>query len=196
VHSNLVCANCRLAPTGMTFFYTLSTFLVGFSSLVQAIPQLTFPVNAQVPPLAVVSQPFSFTFSPSTFSYDSPSISYSISNDTPSWLSFDASTRTFSGTPASSDVGNFTFTLSARDNAGTAVGDVTFLVVQDDGVSVGRDLESQLEGFGGVDGNGGIVLDNQNAFTWQFAQDTFKTSNSPITTYYAVSTGIVSSLHY
>src|SRR5205823_8033936 len=53
----------------------------------------------------------------STFSYDSPSISYSISNDTPSWLSFDASTRTFSGTPASSDVGNFTFTLSARDNA-------------------------------------------------------------------------------
>jgi hypothetical protein len=66
------------------------------------------------------------------------------------------------------------------------------LVVQDDGVSVGRDVASQLEGFGGVDGNGGIVLDNQKAFNWAFAQDTFKVSNSPITTYYAVSTGIPS----
>jgi|SRR5579859_3194734 len=176
----------------MSLLYTLSPFLLGLTSLVQAIPQLTFPVNAQVPPLAVVSQPFSFTFSPSTFSYDSPSISYSISNNTPPWLGFDASTRTFSGTPASSDVGNFSFTLTASDNAGRAVGDVTFLVVQDDGVSVGRDVESQLEGFGGVDGNGGIVLDNQKAFNWQFSQDTFKTSSSPITTYYAVSTGIIS----
>src|ERR1700731_2248279 len=117
----------------MTFFLTFS-LLLGSIFLVQAIPQLSFPVNAQVPPLAVVSQPFSFTFSPSTFSYDSPSITYSISNDTPSWLTFDNSTRTFSGTPASSDVGNFTFTLSAKDDVGSAAGAVTFLVVQDDGI--------------------------------------------------------------
>jgi len=174
----------------MSFLYTLSPFLLGLSSLVQAIPQLTFPINAQVPPLAVVSQPFSFTFSPSTFSYDSPAINYSISNNTPSWLTFDAATRTFSGTPASSDVGNFTFTLTARDDAGSAAGDATFLVVQNDGVSVGLDVGTQLVGFGGVDGNGGIVLDNQKAFSWQFAQDTFKTLDSPIATYYAVSTGI------
>ena len=178
----------------MSLLYILSPFLLGLTTLVEAIPQLSFPVNAQVPPLAVVSQPFSFTFSPSTFSYDTPSISYSISNNTPSWLGFNASTRTFSGTPASSDVGNFSFTLTANDTAGTAVGDVMFLVVQDDGVSVGLDVDSQLVGFGGVDGNGGIVLDNQKAFTWQFSADTFKTSNSPITTYYAVSTGILASL--
>jgi Putative Ig domain len=173
----------------MTFFFTLSLSLLGSISIVQAIPQLSFPVNAQVPPLAVVSQPFSFTFSPSTFSYDSPSITYSVSNDTPSWLTFNNSTRTFGGTPTSADVGNFTFTLSAKDNVGSAAGAVTFLVVQDDEVTVGRDVASQLEGFGGVDGNGGIVLDNQKAFTWQFSQDTFKSSNTPVSTYYAVSTG-------
>ena len=175
----------------MTLFLAAATSLfLGFLSLVQAIPQLTFPVNAQVPPLAVVSEPFSFTFSPSTFSYDSPSISYSISNNTPSWLAFNASTRTFSGTPSSGDVGNFTFTLSANDTAGTASGEVTFLVVESDGVTIGQDIDSQLVGFGGVDGNGGIVLSSQKAFTWEFAQDTFKTTNTPVSTYYAVSTGI------
>src|SRR5271156_3638912 len=132
-------------------------FLVGaIIPLVHAIPQLSFPVNAQVPPLAVAAQPFSFTFSPSTFSYDTPSISYSITNSTPSWLTFDPSTRTFGGIPQSSDVGTFSFSLTANDTTGSAVGDVTFIVVQDDGVTTGRDVESQLEGFGGVDGSGGI----------------------------------------
>jgi axial budding pattern protein 2 len=173
----------------MDFLLNLSSFLLGLLPLVHAIPQLSFPVNAQIPPLAVVAQPFSFTFSPSTFSYDSPTVSYSISNDTPSWLSFDASTRTFSGTPQSEDVGNFTLTLNASDTTGSATGDVTFLVVQEDGVIVGRDVESQLQGLGGVDGNGGIVLSNEKGFTWKFAQDTFKTSDSTVQTYYAVSTG-------
>lgn len=80
--------------------------------------------------------------------------------------------------------------MSANDTAGTASGEVTFLVVQNDGVTIGRDIASQLVGFGGVDGNGGIVLSSQEAFTWEFAQDTFKTTNTPVSTYYAVSTGI------
>jgi len=170
----------------------LLSFLLGaITPLVRAVPQLAFPVNAQVPPLAVAAQPFSFTFSPSTFSYDTPTISYSISNDTPSWLKFDAASRTFTGTPQSSDVGNFTFTLSANDTTGTASGSVMFLVVADDGVAVGDSVETQLVGFGGVDGDGGIVLSNEKAFSWTFSQDTFTATNNPILTYYAVSTGIL-----
>jgi axial budding pattern protein 2 len=166
-------------------------FLLGaITPLVHAVPQLAFPVNAQVPPLAVAAQPFSFTFSPSTFSYDTPTISYSISNNTPSWLKFDASSRTFTGTPQSSDVGNFTFTLSANDTTGTASGSVMFLVVADDGVTVGDSVETQLVGFGGVDGDGGIVLSNEKEFSWTFSQDTFTTTENPIITYYAVSTGM------
>src|SRR5271170_1954092 len=179
----------RIALKSMTFSFKLSPLLLGSLSLVQAIPQLSFPINAQVPPLAVVAEPFSFTFSPSTFSYDTPSITYSILNNTPSWISFDDGTRTFTGTPSSSDVGTFTFTLNANDTTGIATGDVTLLVVQDDGVTTGQDVESQLEEFGGVDGNGGIVLSNEKGFTWQFAQDTFKAGSVPIATYYAVSTG-------
>ena len=173
----------------MPFLFTLCLSILGTLPLFHAIPQLSFPINAQVPPLAVVSQPFSFTFSPSTFSYDTPSVTYSLSNNTPAWLSFDASTRTFSGTPSSGDMGSVTLTLNANDNTGTAAGDAQFLVVQDDGITTGRDITSQLPGFGAVDGNGGIVLSNQEPFTWKFAPDTFKTSNSPVQTYYAVSTG-------
>jgi axial budding pattern protein 2 len=173
----------------MTFISLLFASLLGLSLPVQSIPQLSFPINAQIPPLAVVSQPFTFTFSPSTFSYDSPSVSYSVSNNTPSWLAFDAFTRTFSGTPAVADVGNFSFTLSASDEDGTAAGDVTFIVVQEDGISVGRDVATQLISFGGVDGNGGIVLSAQEPFSWTFAEDTFTSSDTPVETYYAVSTG-------
>lgn len=164
--------------------------------LVQAIPRLAFPVNAQIPPLAVVGEQFSFTLSPSTFSHDTPSISYFVFDDIPSWISFDGSLGTFSGTPGTGDVGNFTFTLTANDSTGSAIDNVTFLVVQDDGVTIGQDLISQLDRLGGVDGNGGIVLDNEIPFVWQFAQDTFKTSNHSILTYYAVSTGTLHEVIY
>jgi axial budding pattern protein 2 len=175
----------------MPSFFNISPLLLGWISLVYAVPQLSFPINAQLPPLAVVGQPFSFTFSPSTFSYYTPSVTYSISNNTPSWLTFDASTCTFGGTPASSDVGNVTFTLTANDISGPAVDDVTFIVVQDDGVTVGRDVKSQLGRLGGVDGNGGIVLNNEKGFSWQFSQDTFKANGVAIQTYYAVSAGTI-----
>jgi len=174
----------------MTFIFNFCSFVLGSLSLVYAIPQLAFPIKAQIPPLGIVGQPFSFTFSPSTFSYDAPSISYTISN-TSSWLSFDDSTCTFSGTPTSSDVGNLSFILNATDDTGTAADYVTFIIVQNDGITMGRDVTSQLDGFGGVDGAGGIVLNNEKPFTWQFDQDTFKSGSVPIQTYYAVSEGKV-----
>jgi predicted extracellular nuclease len=39
----------------------------------------------------------------------------------PSWLSFDAATRTFSGTPSNADVGSFEITLTATDSNGAGV---------------------------------------------------------------------------
>ena len=107
----------------------------------------------------------------------------------PSWLEFDPSTRTFSGTPSSTDIGTFTLELNAHDNDGTAAGNLTLLVVEDDGISVGLNVTTQLESFGGVDGTGGIVLTSLKPFTWKFAEDTFTSSKLPVEHYYAVSTG-------
>jgi hypothetical protein len=71
----------------------------------------------------------------SAFSYTVPSnafndvdvgdtLTYSVTSALPGWLSFDATTRTFSGTPAVGDVGNLDVTLRATDSAGAFVEDV------------------------------------------------------------------------
>ena len=47
----------------------------------------------------------------------------------PAWVSFDANTRTFSGTPANADVGGLDVKVTASDTAGAAVSDVFTLTV-------------------------------------------------------------------
>ena len=41
----------------------------------------------------------------------------------PSWITFDAATRSFSGTPLNADVGTLSIKVSAMDSAGAAVTD-------------------------------------------------------------------------
>ena len=47
----------------------------------------------------------------------------------PSWLSFDAATQTFSGTPLNGDVGAINVTVTATDTAGLAVNDTFSITV-------------------------------------------------------------------
>jgi hypothetical protein len=47
----------------------------------------------------------------------------------PSWLSFDAATGTFSGTPSTSDVGIFGVTLTATDSFGASISDTFNLAI-------------------------------------------------------------------
>ncbi|RIW12981.1 tandem-95 repeat protein, partial [Algoriphagus lacus] len=47
----------------------------------------------------------------------------------PGWLSFDSSTRTFSGTPVNSDVGNLDIVVTASDELGASVSDTFTLIV-------------------------------------------------------------------
>jgi large repetitive protein len=67
---------------------------------------------------------FSFTVPPASFTDvdvgDSLSLSASLSDGSPlpAWLSFDAATQTFSGTPANEDVGALTIRVIATDTSG------------------------------------------------------------------------------
>ena len=67
---------------------------------------------------------FSFTFAAGTFSDvdTGDSLTYSATG-LPTWLSFDALTRTFTGTPANADVGSATVTVRATDLAGLYIED-------------------------------------------------------------------------
>ncbi|EAU90541.1 hypothetical protein CC1G_00925 [Coprinopsis cinerea okayama7 len=86
------------------------------------------PLDNQLPLVARVNQPFSWTFSERTFnSSDGVPLTYSVPN-LPSWLSFDPTTRTFSGTPTSDDEGNPKVTVVATGGHSTASSSLRFCV--------------------------------------------------------------------
>ena len=86
--------------------------------------------NAIANQAATEDAPFTFQFAASTFDdVDAgDSLTYS-TGALPAWLSFDAATRTFSGTPLNEDVGTTTVTLRATDTSGAFVENSFNLVV-------------------------------------------------------------------
>ena len=91
-------------------------------------PTLAAPLTDQS---ATEDAPFSFTVPAGAFDDadifigDSLAFGATLADGSalPSWLSFDAGTRTFSGTPANGDVGTISVRLTATDESGRSVAD-------------------------------------------------------------------------
>ena len=64
--------------------------------------------------------------------------------DLPGWLSFNAETRTFSGTPSSSDAGSWGIQVTAQDSEGAAASD-TFQLTVGEGVIFSPDVDGNGE---------------------------------------------------
>ena len=86
-----------------------------FTVNVNSIPTVANPISDQT---ATEDIAFSFQFSSDVFqdSDSTGSMTYSV---TSSWLSFDPTTRTFSGTPVNGDVGEHDITVTASDGIGS-----------------------------------------------------------------------------
>ncbi|WP_348943784.1 putative Ig domain-containing protein [Chitinibacter sp. FCG-7] len=80
----------------------------------------------------------------------------------PAWLSFDAATRTFSGTPANGDVGTLVIDVIARDGGGATASDTFSLVVANtnDAPTVANAIADQN-------------ASEDTAFSFQFASNAF-----------------------
>jgi len=83
--------------------------------------------NAIADQSATAGTAFSFAFPANTFTdADSDSLSYSATKGDdsalPSWLTFTAASRAFSGTPQSGDVGTLAVKVTADDGNGGTVG--------------------------------------------------------------------------
>ncbi|MXY78828.1 MAG: hypothetical protein F4Y94_03865 [Chloroflexi bacterium] len=81
---------------------------------------------------ATAGTAFSYTFPANTFDdVDDSTLTYTAVEDgesgLPSWLSFNAGTRTFSGTPAAEDVGTVSVKVTASDDDSASVSD-TFVI--------------------------------------------------------------------
>ncbi|BAZ48272.1 putative outer membrane adhesin [Nostoc sp. NIES-4103] len=116
-------------------------------TLAQAIADQTVTLNST----------FNFTIPANTFSdVDAGDIlTYSATNENgdalPSWLSFNAATRTFTGTPNSENVGIFNIKITASDIAGATAQDIFALTVSGTNVINGTDANDTLIGGAGND---------------------------------------------
>ena len=160
-------------------------FLSPFLRLANAALTVNFPVNSQVPPVAQVSQAYSFTFADSTFEADPETVTYTLVAP-PTWLQLSSSSRTFFGTPSAGDEGASTFKLVAEDGTGTVSQSVVLIVLQGAGPGFGEALLPQLASFGATSSPAALLLKHLEAFSFTFSTSTF-TSISAETAFYATS---------
>ena len=105
-------------------------------------PSIITPVNdaptvahAIADQTATQGTPFTLQFAANTFNDvdigDTLSYAAALSNGSalPSWLSFNATTRTFSGTPANSDVGTIAVKVTATDGSNASISDIFNIAV-------------------------------------------------------------------
>lgn len=94
-------------------------------------PQVSYPLNLQLPPVARVGEAYDFQFAATTFQPNSDSLVYSIANG-PKWLRIHSENRTLWGTPEAKDVGTMTFTIAAAGKAGAVANMDSKLIIQED----------------------------------------------------------------
>ncbi|KAL2830690.1 hypothetical protein BJY01DRAFT_254533 [Aspergillus pseudoustus] len=158
---------------------------LGFLYAVNANLAPNYPVNAQLPPVARISQPFQFIFSQGTFGGSNQQTTYSLSN-APSWLEVDSTSRSLLGTPRKEDTGSPTFDLVASDQTGSASMQVTLIVTADEGPEPGKSLGPQLEESGPTSSPSNLAVRSGDSFSVSFDQKTF-TNTRPSTFYYGTS---------
>lgn len=155
----------------------MASMAILLCGLATATPTITFPLNSQVPPVARVSQPFSFTFSESTFSSDG-AITYTLS-DAPSWLSLDGATRTLSGMPPQADADTApVIDIVAADDTGSVIMSSVFVISSNTAPQVAIPLKQQLEAFGDSSEPNSLIFSRSTSFSFSFNKDTFKYKSS------------------
>jgi axial budding pattern protein 2 len=167
----------------MAFFLTIILAVLSVANA--ASLTASYPINAQLPPVARVSQPFRFAFAQSTFSNSDADTKYSLS-DAPSWLKVDSSTRTLSGTPHSDDSGSKQFKLVASNGSEKDSMEVTLIVTADQGPTVNKPLVAQLQAMGPVSYPATLFIHPGRPFSIEFDPDTFENTH-PSTIYYGTS---------
>lgn len=157
----------------------LGLFLLTIAQVVRADLTASYPVNAQLPPVARVSEPFKFVFSEGTFGGTDEGKEYSL-DGAPSWLHVDSDARTLSGTPKSEDVGHPKFKLKAKCPSGSADMEVTLAVSDKDGPQPGKPLLQQLEKAGPTSASATptFFVRPGDSFSISFDRDTFENTEN------------------
>ncbi|KAK4190724.1 hypothetical protein QBC35DRAFT_377400 [Podospora australis] len=160
--------------------------LAGIST---AVPGITFPINSQVPPVARIGEPFTFVFSPSTFTSGS-AITYSLSN-APRWLSIDSGSRRLFGTPREEDVApgqvvGVPVNLVAMDESGSTTHAATLVVSRNRDPKLELPLDKQVPDFGVFSAPSSLLAGPDKPFSFSLDQKTFSNPSGNPLGYYAI----------
>lgn len=150
-----------------------------------------WPMDEQLPNVARVDQSYLFTLASLTYrSSSGGSITYSADN-MPSWLTFDSSSRTFTGTPSSSDTSSFEISLTGVDSAdnSTLTNSYEMLVSNSTGIDLSSSdvMFTQIAQFGQTNGADGLVVREGELFSVNFSSSVFKLASGaerPIIAHY------------
>ncbi|KAJ4307755.1 polarity establishment/cellular polarization [Fusarium piperis] len=171
----------------MLSFVILASLLLA-AQFTSGQPTVNFPINSQLPPVARVDEPFSYSFSRYTFRSDF-NLSYSL-GDAPKWLSIDDEGQLY-GTPTDDtvpegDVVGQQVEIIADDGAGSASLTATLVVSRSQGPSVKIPLSDQIGGFGDYSAPSSLISYPSTEFSFSFDSDTFNHQPNMIN-YYATS---------
>ena len=131
------------------FFNGMVWGIENLLGLLNVSPEISIPLSDVS---AAEDAVFSFTIPSGTFidsnAHDNLEITATLNNGEPlpSWLIFDSSTRTFSGTPENGDVGTLSIKVTATDRSGASVSDVFDVNVENvnDAPTVVQSLANQV----------------------------------------------------
>ncbi|KAI0098703.1 hypothetical protein GGR51DRAFT_565530 [Nemania sp. FL0031] len=174
--SSAIAALSRLLPPFLTSIVTI--LLLGIATPVAGTPISYFPLNSQLPPVARVSEPFSFVFSPLTFSSNT-NMSYALADGSPAWLSLDSASRKLSGVPDDALIPpgdtlvGVVIALVASDDTGSTAANATLVVSRGPEPIVRIPLEDQIEKFGPYSAPSSVLLHPATEFSFEFDPNTF-----------------------
>ncbi|MEH2354514.1 putative Ig domain-containing protein, partial [Nostoc sp.] len=132
LNANVGSLNIKVIATDASLAQISDVFVLTINNVNDAPEVFQAIANQQ----ATEDTVFNFTFSDNTFidvdAGDSLTYTATLENGDllPSWLSFNAATKTFNGTPLNADVSNFNIKVTARDIFGVEVSDDFALTVQ------------------------------------------------------------------
>ncbi|KAF2117845.1 hypothetical protein BDV96DRAFT_404765 [Lophiotrema nucula] len=153
--------------------------LLVFIATARAAPQVNYPLDAQLPPVAWVGELYTFQFASTTFQPDPDKLQYSLIGS-PSWLSLNGRNRTLWGTPGPKDLGKATFSISAAGEAGAVTTmESTLLVSNDREPTANNNISQSLASAGLLLGPKTLTIAPSKPLDLKFPLDAFQdTSNS------------------
>jgi hypothetical protein len=165
----------------------LAALLGLLATAVAASPEVNFPLDLQLPPVARVGKAYSFQFAANTFQPNPDQLVYSIAGG-PSWLHIHTENRTLWGTPEAKDAGTATFTIVAAGEAGSVANmDTRLPVEEDDGPKVNGNISQALSKLGPLSGPQNVTLLTSKPFELVLDKDIFQANGKKLS-YYATLT--------